>query len=144
MKKEIGVLIYNDQYDILLQKRSANKRSYPNRWALLHGHVEEGETVEIAAIRECKEELGIEVGMSELHPFTTIKNSETHTTYYFYVRCNKDEAGFIFQEEELSQVKWYSINDVINMIKNHGEAIVYKKDKIELFQNFQKRLEQLK
>ena len=144
MKKEISVLIYNDQHDILIQKRSANKRSYPNRWALLHGHVEEGETVEVAAVRECKEELGIEVEMSELHPFTTIENSETHATYYFYVRFNKNEAEFILQKEELSQVKWCSINDVIDMIKKHGETIVYKEDKIELFQSFQKKLEQLK
>lgn len=51
MKKEIGVFILNDYGQILLQKRSSNKKNYPNMWALCTGNVEKNEDVQDAAIR---------------------------------------------------------------------------------------------
>ena len=39
LHREIAVILQNDQNQILLQKRSAQKKSNPNKWALLHGHV---------------------------------------------------------------------------------------------------------
>lgn len=112
MKKEIGVFILNDYGQILLQKRSGNKKNYPNMWALCTGHVEKNEDIQDAAIRELKEELGIYVSIKKLHSFANGKFdiiNEKSSTYFFCIKCNLKEEKFIIQKEELSQVKWFDI-----------------------------------
>lgn len=69
IKREISVIILNDKNQILLQKRSENKRSYPNMLVLCTGHVEENESFEEAAIRELKEELGVNIKFDELYGY---------------------------------------------------------------------------
>jgi isopentenyl-diphosphate delta-isomerase type 1 len=52
--------IFNKNGELLLQKRSANKDIQPNKWdTSVGGHVDWGETVEQALMREVREELGI-------------------------------------------------------------------------------------
>ncbi len=53
------VWVINDNNELLLQKRSASKKSHPNCWDISGaGHIREGESVIDGAIRELKEELG--------------------------------------------------------------------------------------
>ncbi len=66
------VWIINDKNELLLQKRSANKKSHPNCWDISGaGHIKAGESVIDGAIRELKEELGVEAGGKAFlaHPF---------------------------------------------------------------------------
>ena len=73
MHKEIIVFILNSKKEVLLQKRSATKLHHPNKWALCSGHVEGfDEDFECAAIRELKEELGLDV---ELKTYPNIGHS---------------------------------------------------------------------
>ena len=138
LHNEIAVFIINDKKQVLLQKRSANKRFNPNKWALCAGHVDAGESLEIAALREIKEEIGLDVLIDELKPFLerefTIRDSNSHITYFYYIKCNKSEDEFIIQNEELSEVKWFDINKVIDMIKQNDETTVFKKNKLYLFE----------
>ena len=60
---EIAVLIVNKNREVLLQKRAATKRFNPNKWGLCAGHVDAYESLENAAIREIKEEIGIDVSV---------------------------------------------------------------------------------
>ena len=54
------IFLINSKGEILIQKRSIKKASLPGRWdQSAAGHVEEGETYEIAADRELKEETGV-------------------------------------------------------------------------------------
>lgn len=139
--KEICVFVINQQNQILLQKRSANKKSYPNKWALLTGHVEEQERFKDAALREIKEEIGIEIKEEELYPFAKRKyiTSEDHyeLTYFFYVTCSLQKEAFTIQEEELSEVKWFNISDVINRVNEHDEEFIIKEKKIKLLEYFE-------
>ena len=45
LHNEIAVFIINDRKQVLLQKRSPNKKFYPNKWALCAGHVDAGESL---------------------------------------------------------------------------------------------------
>lgn len=54
--------IIDKNSNVLLQKRSQSKKLWPNRWDVtVGGHVDAGEFGRQTIIRECKEELGIDV-----------------------------------------------------------------------------------
>ena len=61
LHREIAVIIQNENGEYLVQKRSSNKKGAPNMWSFTTGHVELGEDYETTAIREIKEELGIDI-----------------------------------------------------------------------------------
>lgn len=45
--------------EVLLAKRSPNKRHNPGQWDLIGGHVEPGEDPALAVVREAQEEVGL-------------------------------------------------------------------------------------
>ncbi|CAM3648232.1 NUDIX domain-containing protein [Erysipelothrix urinaevulpis] len=57
----IAVAIFNENHEILLQKRKDL-----NQWGLISGHIEIGETVKEAVIREVKEETGLIVNITRM------------------------------------------------------------------------------
>ena len=138
LHNEVGVFIINKNKEILLEKRSPNKRYSPNKWGLCAGHVDAGETLKEATIREIKEEIGLDVKNEDLYPLskfeTFIDNTNSHLTHFYYLKCNKAASSFIIQEEELTEVKWFKIDDIINMINNGDETTVFKKSRIHLFE----------
>ncbi len=138
LHNEVAVFIINNNKQVLLQKRSANKRFNPNKWALCAGHVDANESLENAALRELKEEVGLEIPLEELHPIAerefTLGDANSHITYFFYTKSNKSEADFIIQKEELSEVKWFDLDEVINMIKEEDKTIVFKKNRLYIFE----------
>lgn len=138
LHNEVAVFIINNNKQVLLQKRSANKRFNPNKWALCAGHVDANESLENAALRELKEEVGLEIPLEKLHPIAerefTLGDSNSHITYFFYTKSNKDEDDFIIQKEELSKVKWFDLEEVINMIKEEDKTIVFKKNRLYIFE----------
>lgn len=129
---EISVFVLNNQRQVLLQKRSANKKYFPNTWALCTGHVENGETPKEAALRELNEESGVSVSLKQIFSFSFGK-FDSQNIYFFYVICNLPVDEFSIQEEELSEVQWFFVSVVIDMIKKHDNKIVYRDDKLELF-----------
>lgn len=59
--RAVHILVRNSAGQIYLQKRSWRKDCHPCTWdTSCSGHVDAGETYEIAAVRELKEELGIQ------------------------------------------------------------------------------------
>lgn len=144
LHNEVAVLFINSKGQTLLQKRSANKRFDPNKWALCAGHVDAYESLVDAAIRETKEEIGLELRKEDLIPFLekeiTKGKTNSHIMYFYYAKCNLEESEFVIQEEELSEVKWFDIDEVINMIKSHDETIVFRKNRLGLFE----RLKEIK
>lgn len=53
-----GALIVDDDGRLFFQRRSPDRRLFPNAWDVVGGHVEPGETVEEALRREVAEETG--------------------------------------------------------------------------------------
>ena len=68
----VGIWIVNDQKQILLTRRSLEKRYAPGMWENPAGHVQKGETCEDAIIRELREETGATaekfISLGELYP----------------------------------------------------------------------------
>ena len=130
--KEVVMYIINDKNQILLQKRSAIKRHHPNKWCLCAGHVENFDNSFIeAAIREIKEELGVDVKKEKLK-FLGMREDKLHVTYFYYITINKNKDEFIIQKEELSEVRWFDINTVIKMMIEKDSNIVFSDKILEL------------
>ncbi len=67
MHRAVHILVFNQNHDCLLQKRSMFKDKHPGVWdSSAAGHLDAGEDYESAARRELQEELGIE-GVRLLH-----------------------------------------------------------------------------
>ncbi|MFQ3574572.1 MAG: NUDIX domain-containing protein, partial [Thermodesulfovibrionales bacterium] len=60
LHKVVHVIVVNDYGDMLLQKRSLKKDVAPGLWdTSVGGHIDCGESIESALIRETMEEIGV-------------------------------------------------------------------------------------
>ena len=106
------VWIINDKNELLLQKRSASKKTHPNCWDISGaGHIKSGESVVDGAIRELKEELGVEVEEKDLQYIATIKSTKNPKNmefqYVYLLNCNKEVEEYIFEDNEVLNGEFY-------------------------------------
>src|SRR3989344_8294482 len=74
--KSVHVWLLDSNNQLLIQKREKNQRAYPGYWDIsASGHVSTVETSLEAAIKETKEELGIDVKESEIKYLFTVMES---------------------------------------------------------------------
>ena len=60
--RAVHVLVFNRRGDLLLQKRSMRKDCFPGTWdSSSSGHLDQGEAYDACAVRELREEIGLEV-----------------------------------------------------------------------------------
>lgn len=65
--RAVVLFIINDKNEVLLQKRSATKKMWPNLWDITAGgHVLSGEFGYQAILREAKEEINLNLTKEEL------------------------------------------------------------------------------
>ena len=123
------VWIINDKNELLLQKRSASKKSHPNCWDISGaGHIRAGESVIDGAIRELKEELGVKVKDKDLQYIATIKSTKNPKNmefqYVYILNCNKEIEEYIFEDDEVSEVKYVFYKDLEKMVKERAEGLL--------------------
>ena len=64
---------YNSKGQVLVQKRAMSKKKFPGYWDMpCAGHVDAGETTKIGAIREAKEEIGVDVSEEEKSSYVVV------------------------------------------------------------------------
>ena len=126
-----------DSYQVLLQKRAANKDSYPGMYDTSSaGHIQAGDEPLESAIRELHEELGIEASAKELtyagkfhiqfeEEFygKMFRDNQVAFIYVYQEPVNIDEL--VLQKEEVEEVRWFDIDDVYeNCLHNDGTSCV--------------------
>jgi isopentenyldiphosphate isomerase len=74
LHREIHIWFITPQEEIIFQHRSKNKDTYPDKLdATVGGHVEPNMSYEETAVKECKEETGINIDVDRLIFLTKIK-----------------------------------------------------------------------
>ena len=116
---------------VLLQKRSMEKESFPGRFDTSSaGHIQAGDEPLVSAQRELAEELGIEAGENEL---TFVDTFRVQYEKEFHGRLFRDnEIAFVhiytapveieklvLQESEVEVVEWFDLEEVYEGCKQH-------------------------
>ena len=111
-----------DGYEVLLQKRSEKKESYPGMYDTSSaGHITAGDEPLESALRELKEELGIDASPDQLSFASTFRIRYEKEFHGRIFRDNEFTTVFVYhgalgsltlQESEVSEVRWFSLNAV--------------------------------
>ena len=123
-----------DNQRVLLQKRSATKKLWPNCWDLTAGgHVLAGEIGYQAALRETKEEIGLELRPEDLLCIgSSISENlkgeiiNRHFNEYNVAKSDVDPAELKLQPEEVEEVKWVDWREIRERVRNNYDELTDK------------------
>ena len=114
-EKSCGALVFRERggnLELLLIRHR-----FGGHWSFPKGHVEAGENEQETALREVKEETGLEIELVEgfrqsveYFPKPYIKKQ----VVYFLGRAVSDDAHR--QEEEISELRWVTIDEAQRMV----------------------------
>ncbi|MEA3323116.1 MAG: NUDIX domain-containing protein [Patescibacteria group bacterium] len=107
-----GVLIVNDDGDVLLMKRGGDVRNESGWWSKPGGGVKFGETAIEAMKREMKEELDIEIEITGYLPHTDhiIESENQHwASFNFIAHITKGEPKNM-ETDKCDAVKWFALD----------------------------------
>ena len=117
------VRIKDGKVQLLLQKRSETKESYPGCYDISSaGHIPAGDDFTVSAVRELHEELGISASEDELvccgdrkistdHIFCGRPFHDRQVSRVFFIWRDLDESAFTLQKEEVESVRWMDFDE---------------------------------
>ena len=130
----VTICIKNQQNKLLIQKRSPLKGG---KYGITSGHTLDGEEAKQGAIREIKEEIGLNINIQELKLIYKTKiNKITYNLYY--VQKEIDLSKLSLQKEEVEKVYWCTIEEINRII----QANEFYDKQIEAFKIFERYIKE--
>ena len=142
------VRMRNEGYDILLQKRSMEKESFPGLYDTSSaGHIPAGAEPLQSALRELKEELGIEADGSMLSFAGTFRIQYEKEFHGKTFRDNEVTTVFVYQEpvdierlalqkSEVDDVRWFDLDEVWEEIKTDRRRFCVPTDGLRILREY--------
>ena len=109
----VMVVIRNSTGEFLMQKRAKSKGG---DWGVTGGHPKSGETPIEGMITEVKEELGLDFSKEEFIEYDSGCDGKDCYKMYF-VNKDIDIKDIVIQEEELTEVRWFSMDELKHMVE---------------------------
>lgn len=130
--------------EVLLQKRSMNKESFPGMYDTSSaGHIPAGEEPLTSALRELREELGINADLNQLLYIGTFhiqyekifhgvlfKDNEITSVYVYNEPVDTD--NLVLQQSEVEAVEWFDLELVWDEIQHCRDRFCVPTDGIKL------------
>ena len=110
----VHLWLYDEKGQILIQKRAKTKDTHPNLWDVsVAGHIRFGERPMEALIRECKEEIGLSIRISDVTFIGTHSEKIIHKEdltdwelHYIYTGALKTPFNkLVVQKSEVASIK---------------------------------------
>ena len=115
--RAVHILLQNAAGSVFLQRRSPLKDMNPDCWdSSCSGHVDSGETYDIAAVRELGEELGIEVTLSDLETVEKIEANPGTANEFVQVYRGRHEGPFVLCPEEITDGRFWTKTEIDSAI----------------------------
>jgi 8-oxo-dGTP pyrophosphatase MutT (NUDIX family) len=123
-----GFLFFNDNkktYIALLKNRH-------KKWVIPHGHVEKNENIENAAVREIKEELGIDkkikligkIGTKHYDFYTSTPKIKNHKIVHLFTLKTDKKVKLKLNKKDGSKVKWFDTSDALKRISFYKKELL--------------------
>lgn len=138
------VWIINNKKELLIQKRSKDKKNNPNCWDISGaGHIKAGEDVINGAIRELKEELGVYAKEEDLKLISIIKSEDEPNNcefaYVYLLESDNKVEDYVFEDKEVSEVKYVYYEDLERMVKEkEKDLLMHEEEFRDLFDYIRK------
>ena len=127
----VHVCIFDPEGRMLIQQRQPFKEGWSNMWDItVGGSAVAGDTSRTAAERETREEIGLDIDLTDVRPSLTLYWEHGFDDYYLLTR-ELDPASLHLQYEEVQTVRWATREEIHRMIDD-GEFIPYEKGLIDL------------
>jgi isopentenyldiphosphate isomerase len=113
--------VFSNNGEIYLQKRAMTKDIQPGKWdTAVGGHIDYGEDVETALLRESREELGITgIVPTKIKSYVFQSDIERELINTYYIKVDADEFAPKIDPVEIDEGKFWKIEDVMeNLDKN--------------------------
>ncbi len=121
MHRAAHVLVFNSKGQVFLQKRSMKKDRQPGVWdSSSSGHVDSGESYDACAVRELREEIGLEVDETPERLFKLPASEETDQEHVWIYRCQA-EGPFSLNADEIDQGGWFGTEEVTRWMRERPQ-----------------------
>lgn len=108
--KQIACAILLRDGQILLGRRTPQRRFYPDCWDVLGGHLEAGETPEQALVREVQEEAGVTPVRQRLLATMPDPSPAVEARYHVFVVTGWTGGEPRMLGDEHSEIRWVPID----------------------------------
>ena len=109
--RAVHVLVFNAKGELFLQKRSMKKDCYPGAWdSSASGHLDQGEDYDTCAVREVREELGVQITPPR-RLFKIDSCAETGQEFVWIYQC-EHEGPFVLHPEEIETGGWFTTETI--------------------------------
>ena len=131
LEKSCGAIVYRRYHgnlEILLIKHVNS-----GHWSFPKGHVEEGETEVETALREVKEETGIDIIIDPTfrETVTYFPRKDTQKVVVYFIAKAKN-FEYVPQEEEIAQIKWVDICHATSVLTYENDKTIVNKAKMAI------------
>jgi len=105
----VGVIVIRDRKILLGKRKNAHGAG---TWNFPGGHLEYGETVELCAKREVKEETDLEIENIKIGPYTNdfSKKENNHYITLFAIATSQKGNPKVMEPEKCEDWKWFQWN----------------------------------
>ncbi|WP_349431742.1 NUDIX domain-containing protein [Methylomarinum sp. Ch1-1] len=121
--RAVHILVFNDQGQLFLQKRSMKKDLNKGLWdTSAAGHVDEGEDYQPCAQREAEEELGILVADTLEALFKLTATPRLGMEFIQVYQC-RHNGPFQLAAEEIDDGQWFSPQEISQRVNDDDHTL---------------------